>query len=172
MKTLFDREIYEVFTEPVLVNAKHFLWIATANIKMTLVGYKGRFISFPDLMSIMVDRGVSIRIIHAELPSGPFRQRYDRIDTNGRLSSCVEFLYCPRMHAKIFIVDGTHALVGSSNLTGAGLGAKSGKKRNFEVGILFEGSHETRPFMDYFDNLWMGEHCKGCGRRDVCPGPL
>lgn len=139
---------------------------------MTVVRFKNRFIPFPDMMAIMVDRGVSIRIIHAELPSGPFRQRYDKIDTNGRLSSCVEFLYCPRMHAKLFIVDGLYALVGSSNLTGAGMGAKSAGKRNFEVGFLAENADETRQFMEYFDRIWMGVDCKQCGRRDVCPGPL
>lgn len=127
---------------------------------------------FPDMMSVLVDRGVSIRIIHAELPSAPFRQRYDRIDVNGRLSSSVEFLYCPRMHAKLFIVDGVYTLTGSSNLTGAGMGAKSGKKRNFEVGILYETVEETKPFVEYFDNIWMGGHCRECGRRDICPGPL
>lgn len=154
------------------MNTKRFLWIATANIKMTVVRFRNRFVPFPDIMSMMSDRGVSIRIIHAELPSGPFRQRYDKIDQNSRLSSCVEFLYCPRMHAKLFIVDGVYALVGSSNLTGAGMGAKAKHKRNFEVGILFENETDTKPFMEYFDQLWMGGHCKDCGRRDVCPGPL
>lgn len=154
------------------MNARRYLWIATANIKMTVVRYANRFVSFPDIMSIMIDRGVAIRIIHAELPSGPFRQRYDRIDTKSRLSSCVEFLHCPRMHAKIFIVDGTHALVGSSNLTGAGMGAKARDKRNFEVGILFENDIETKPYVEYFDHLWIGGQCKDCGRRGICPAPL
>ena len=172
MKTLFDRQIYEQFTEPILVNARQFLWIATANIKMTLVRFKNRFISFPDMMAIMIGRGVAIRIIHAELPSGPFRQRYDRIDQKGRLSSSVEFLFCPRTHAKLFIIDGVHTLVGSSILTGAGMGAKASNKRNFEVGLLAENVEESRPFVEYFDNLWMGGHCKDCGRKDICPGPL
>ena len=75
------------------------------------------------------------------------------------------------MHAKIFIVDGTMGLVGSPNLTGAGIGAKSQAKRNFEIGLLFEGEQETRPFMEYFDYVWMGGHCPECGRRDMCPAP-
>ncbi|MGD9817764.1 MAG: phospholipase D family protein [Desulfomonilaceae bacterium] len=172
MKTLFDRDIYDNFTENLLVNTQRFLWIATANIKMTVVRFKNRFVPFPDIMSILINRGVGIRIIHSELPSAPFRQRYDKIDNKGQLSSSVEFLYCPRMHAKIFIVDGIFGLIGSANLTGAGIGVKARNKRNFEVGLLLENEMETRPFMEYFDTIWMGDQCKDCRRKDICPGPL
>lgn len=171
MIPLLDREIYERFTESYVVKARRYLWIATANVKATAVRYHNRFISFPDLMAVLVNRGVSIRIIHAELPSRPFRERYDRIDTKGGLSAGVEFLHCIRMHAKIIIVDGTVALVGSPNLTGAGIGAKSGKKRNFEIAFLFEEEEEVAPFLDYFDNIWMGAHCQSCGQREICPAP-
>jgi phosphatidylserine/phosphatidylglycerophosphate/cardiolipin synthase-like enzyme len=171
MIPLLDREIYERFTESHLVKAQRYLWIATANIKATALRYHNRFISFPDLMATLVNRGVAIRIIHAELPSRPFRELYERIDSKGRLSAGVEFLHCIRMHAKIIIVDGTVGLVGSANLTGAGIGAKSGKKRNFEVAFLLEGEEELAPFLDYFDNVWMGAHCSDCGQRDICPAP-
>jgi hypothetical protein len=26
--------------------------------------------------------------------------------------------------------------------------------------------------MDYFDCVWMGGHCPGCGRRGICPSPI
>lgn len=171
MKTLWDRDIFEKFSETHLCKAEHFVWIATANIKMTFVRYKSKFISFPDLMAVLINRGVTFRIIHAEAPSRPFRDRYERIDLKGKLSAGVEFLQCPRMHAKIFIVDGTVALVGSANLTGAGIGAKSSRKRNFEVGFLIEDRHTVEPFVNYFDLIWMGGHCSDCGHREICPGP-
>jgi phosphatidylserine/phosphatidylglycerophosphate/cardiolipin synthase-like enzyme len=171
MTPLADREIYEQFTERYLVKARRFVWIATANVKATLVRYRGQFISFPDYMAIMVNQGVTFRIIHAELPSGPFRSRYEELDAAGRLSAGVEFLHCIRMHAKIFIVDGEVALVGSANLTGAGIGAKSENKRNFEIGFLFEGEQEILPYLDYFDFTWMGGPCLECGRRSLCPAP-
>jgi phosphatidylserine/phosphatidylglycerophosphate/cardiolipin synthase-like enzyme len=171
MKILFDRAIYEQFTETYLAKATRFIWIATANIKATGLRYKNRFVSFVDLMAILANKGVAFRIIHAELPSRPFRQRYDQLDSKGLLSSNVEFLHCIRMHAKIFIVDGTTALVGSPNLTGAGIGAKGQDKRNFETALLLEGESETRPFVDYFDGIWMGSPCPGCKRRDICPAP-
>jgi len=171
MKLLLDRDIYEVFTAKHLVRATRFVWIATANIKGTGLRYQNRFVSFVDLMAILVNRGVSFRIIHAELPSGPFRDRYEQLDSKGQLSAGVEFLHCIRMHAKMFIVDGQVALVGSPNLTGAGIGAKGDHKRNFEIAFLCETEQETEPFMNYFDELWMGAPCPACQRRDLCPAP-
>ncbi len=171
MKLLFDRDIYEGFTQAHLVKASRFVWIATANMKGTGILYKGKFVTFVDLMASLVSRGVSFRMIHAELPSAPFRRRYEQLDGSGLLSAGVEFLHCIRMHAKMFIVDGEVALIGSPNLTGAGIGAKSEKNRNFEVGFLMEEQPATEPFMDYFDYIWMGGPCPTCGRRDLCPAP-
>jgi len=171
MKLLLDREIYERFTEAHLLKANQFVWIATANLKATAVRCRNRFISFPDLMAMLVHRGVFFRIIHAEIPSRPFRERYEQLDSKGGLSSGVEFLHCIRMHAKVFIIDGRVALVGSSNLTGAGIGAKAQNKRNFEVSFLMENEKETLPFVEYFDQVWMGGPCPKCGQRDICPAP-
>ena len=171
MKLLFDRDLYEGFTQAYLVNASRFVWVATANMKGTGILYKGKFMTFVDLMASQVNSGVSFRMIHAELPSAPFRRRYEQLDGSGLLSAGVEFLHCIRMHAKIFIVDGHAALVGSPNLTGAGIGAKSEKNRNFEIGFLLEGKPEAEPFMEYFDYIWMGGPCPSCGRRDLCPAP-
>lgn len=171
MRILLDRDIYDQFVQRYLVNAKRLVWMATANIKGTSILYRGRFLSFVDLMAAMVHKGVSFRIIHAELPSKPFLTRYEQLDTKGLLSNGVEFLHCIRMHSKLFIVDGEVVLTGSPNLTGAGIGAKSKGKRNFEIAFLFDGQQQTKFFVDYFDYIWMGGQCPQCGRRDVCPAP-
>lgn len=171
MKPLFDREIYETFTLTRLTRARRFVWISTANVKATGLLFQNRFISFVDLMAILVNRGVTFRIIHAELPSRPFRERYEQLDTKGQLSAGVEFLHCIRNHAKIFVVDGQVGLVGSPNLTGAGMGAKGQRKRNFETSFLLEGPDEVEPFADYFDEIWMGARCPDCQLRDACPAP-
>jgi phosphatidylserine/phosphatidylglycerophosphate/cardiolipin synthase-like enzyme len=172
MKPLFDYEIYQSFTTIYLPKAENFVWIATANIKNTTLQYKGQFIPFVDLMAILAARGVSFRIIHSEIPSNPFRTRYEQLDSKGLLSAAVEFLHCIRMHSKVFIVDGEYALVGSANLTGAGIGAKSANKRNFEIGFVFEGREESEMFLEYFDYIWMGGHCKQCGQKHICPAPI
>jgi phosphatidylserine/phosphatidylglycerophosphate/cardiolipin synthase-like enzyme len=172
MKILFDRRIYTEFTEVYPRRAQDFIWIATANIKATALRYDNRFISFVDLIAILAAKGVAFRIIHSELPSAPFRERYDELDERGILSANVEFLYCVRLHTKMFLIDGDAALLGSPNLTGAGMGAKSANKRNFEIGFLFEGKTEVRPFMNYFDNIWMGAKCPDCKRKDHCPAPV
>jgi phosphatidylserine/phosphatidylglycerophosphate/cardiolipin synthase-like enzyme len=171
MITLFDRKIYDRFTQTRLARAQRLIWIATANIKTTSMLYQGRFVSFADFMAHLAARGVNFRIIHAEIPSKPFLERYEQLDTNGKLSAGVEFLHCIRMHAKMFIIDGETALIGSANLTGAGIGSKSDTRRNFEIGFLCENAAETAPFMSYFDSIWMGAHCAACGRRDLCPAP-
>lgn len=171
MKSLFDREIYEQFTEMHLAKARRFVWIATANIKGTGLLYQRRFLSFVDLMAVLVNKGLAFRIIHSDLPSKPFQQRYEQLDTKGQLSAGVEFLHCIRMHAKIFIVDGRVGLVGSPNLTGAGIGAKGKNRRNFELAFLLESEQEVLPFLNYFDYAWMGGHCPSCGRREICPAP-
>tara|TARA_R110000850_G_scaffold5389_16_gene22476 strand:- start:1517 stop:1744 length:228 start_codon:yes stop_codon:yes gene_type:complete len=73
---------------------------------------------------------------------------------------------------KCVIVDGKRAFLGSANLTGAGMGAKSVKRRNFECGMMVESPETVEPLMELFDNLFMGEHCLKCQRRDVCSDPI
>ncbi len=76
------------------------------------------------------------------------------------------------MHMKAFIVDGQTAYIGSANLTGAGIGAKSPKRRNFEAGILTDDQATIEALMEELDRLYLGEHCGDCGRREHCPDPI
>ena len=46
--------------------------------------------------------------------------------------------------------------VGSANLTGAGMGMKSPRKRNFEAGILTDDPEMVDAAIEQFDNMWMG----------------
>ena len=46
------------------------------------------------------------------------------------------------------MVDGVKAYFGSANLTGAGMGAKSKKKRNFENGILTDDPALVEPLVE------------------------
>ncbi len=116
--------------------AQRTVWIATANLKDMHVsmarGYRPILESFDD----MARRGVRFRIIHAELPSRPFRETLEKFArlTGGGL----ELQICPRSHWKMALVDGVFAYLGSANFTGAGLGVKKPSRRNLELGVVTE----------------------------------
>ena len=76
------------------------------------------------------------------------------------------------MHFKILVFDYREVYVGSANLTGAGIGAKGSKKRNFEAGILTDEFEIVDAACNQFDDVWTGKHCKDCLRRDVCGAPI
>jgi phosphatidylserine/phosphatidylglycerophosphate/cardiolipin synthase-like enzyme len=73
---------------------------------------------------------------------------------------------------KAVIVDGKRAFLGSANLTGAGMGAKSTTRRNFECGMMVDSKETVGGLMEMFDQIFIGEHCIKCDRRDVCPDPI
>jgi len=51
---------------------------------------------------------------------------------------------------------------------GAGMGAKSANRRNFEAGIITTDKVVINKIMDQFDSVWMGKHCPDCGRKKDC----
>lgn len=69
-------------------------------------------------------------------------------------------MLCPRVHFKCIIVDVVKAYFGSANLTGAGMGAKSEKKRNFENGVLTDDPALVEPLVEQFDSVWRGDFCR------------
>lgn len=170
MQILQNREIYEQVVKNGILTAEKYLWIATANLKDLHVKNGKKYISILNRFAEMANQGVSIRIIHAAEPSGPFRESFDK--HRELIRGDVEFLHCPRLHFKTVIIDGKKAYSGSANFTGAGLGAKSENRRNFETGFLFTEKEQIRELAGIFDGLWMGRHCTKCGRRNVCPDPI
>ena len=77
-------------------------------------------------------------------------------------------MLCPRVHFKCVIVDGRLAYFGSANLTGAGMGAKSARKRDFENGVWTDAPSLVAPLEEQFDAVWRGDFCRACGRRRFC----
>ena len=73
---------------------------------------------------------------------------------------------------KHIIIDGKLAYTGSANLTGAGAGIKSEHTRNFEAGIVTTDYTLIEHIMNQFDEVWRGEFCKKCKRRDFCPDSI
>ena len=115
-------------------------------------------------------RGVELRMLHAELPSRPFR---DELAHHPRLvAGGLALRRCPRVHLKAVIVDGELLYLGSANWTGAGLGAKGTGRRNFELGVVTDDAPLLDQIQSMYDRIWTGGECAACKLRDACPGPL
>ena len=192
---LSNRDIYTSVVCGIVPQTMEWLWIATADIKDMYVDSGGReMVPFLEVLDGMVKRGVEVRLIHAKDPGPNWRDDFDRYPA---LWTAMERMLCPRVHFKCIIVDGVKAYFGSANLTGAGMGAKSEKKRNFENGVLTDDPALVEPLVEQFDSVWRNapaakplgsltstarsfakqsrkrvrDFCRDCGRRDFCGDP-
>lgn len=150
-------------------DCKKTLWIGTADIKDLYVKDGRGTKPLLEVLSDLAKRGVEIRLIHAKEPGPAFRQDFDKYPA---LIDGMERALCPRVHFKIIVFDLKTAYVGSANLTGAGLGMKGEKSRNFEAGVLSSNKDFVKNAAEQFDSVWMGAHCKGCRRKEFCGDPI
>ena len=160
-----DRRIYTEVILDRVPKAVDFVWIGTSDIKDMHVDKNGRMVPFLEILSGLIKKGVSIRLIHAKEPGPNFREDFDRYPA---LIKGMERILCPRVHFKSVIVDGQFAYTGSANLTGAGMGAKGKHRRNFEAGIITTDKEHIEKIMQQFDELWIGKHCRQCQRKKYC----
>ncbi len=61
-----------------LAHARESVWIATANVKAMYVEQAGRFVPLLQVLDGLAARGVALRLLHAEMPSRPFRAEFDK----------------------------------------------------------------------------------------------
>jgi len=160
-----DREIYEKVICDRIPKARRFLWLATADLKDLHVDKQGKMVPFLEILSDLVSRRVEIRLLHAKEPGRAFRRDFDKYPN---LVGGMERILCPRVHLKSAIIDGEFAYTGSANLTGAGMGAKTAGRRNFEAGIIATDKRIVGKIMNQFDKVWRGEHCRQCKRKQFC----
>ena len=165
IKFITDREIYEQVVLEKIPKAKEFLWIGTSDIKDMYVKCGTGMIPFLKVLSELIGKGVSVRLIHAKEPGPNFRKDFDKYKN---LISGLERILCPRIHFKCVVIDGKFAYSGSANLTGAGMGAKSETRRNFEAGIVTDDELIVSQIIEQFDSLWMGKFCEKCKRKEYC----
>ncbi|MBN1961471.1 MAG: hypothetical protein JW841_11035 [Deltaproteobacteria bacterium] len=131
MRLLIGNELYHEVVLDKLLHARESVWIATANVKAMLVNADAdseKFVPIIDVFARLADKGVELRLLHADLPSRPFRQAFDK--KKNLVRGGLELKVCPRVHFKCVLIDGGFVYLGSANLTGAGLGAKSEQRRN------------------------------------------
>ena len=151
------------------MKAKHSLWIGTADIKDLYVLQGKTEKPFLGVLAKLLGKGVEVRLIHAKEPGPNFRADFDRYP---QLAKMLERVMCPRVHFKIIVIDQTTCYVGSANLTGAGMGMKSPRRRNFEAGILTDDPSIVSAAIEEFDKVWRGSECGKCQRRSMCPDPI
>lgn len=172
-----DRRHYDEVVRAV-TGARVSVWIATANLKDvhleapvgTRARARGRYVSITEHFESLVNGGVEVRILHGAAPSRPFRESLAR--RRGLERPLFELRHCPRVHLKMIAVDGAYLYVGSANFTGAGLGAKSDGRRNFELGFSTDDDVLLDAAQSRFDRIWTGAECESCRLRSECPRPI
>jgi phosphatidylserine/phosphatidylglycerophosphate/cardiolipin synthase-like enzyme len=160
-----DRQIYEKVICGRIPKTRRFVWMATSDLKDLHVDKNRRMVPFLEILSGLIERKVEIRLLHAKEPGRAFREDFDRYPN---LIKGMERILCPRVHLKTVVIDGAFAYMGSANLTGAGMGAKSEHKRNFEAGIITDEAVLVGRIMEQFDGIWRGTHCPACKRKEFC----
>lgn len=152
-----------------ILQARTSIDIATADFKAMLVPRppRRRAPSIIELLRDLAKRGVEIRLLHAGTPSAPALR-----ELKAQLPTGLTIRRCPRLHAKSVIIDCRAMYLGSANLTGAGLGAKSDGKRNFEWGIWTESPALIDAILEQFNVLWESRRCPACRHKSICPVPL
>ena len=173
-----DRAHYDEVVMGAVARARVSVWIATANVKGvrveaplgTRARARGAYVSALSMFADLAARGVELRMLHAGVPSRAFSEdlRAERRLAGGALA----MRRCPRVHLKMIAVDGAALYLGSANFTGAGLGAKGDRRRNFEAGVLTDDDVLLDEMQGAFDAIWSGKQCGRCALRAVCPAPL
>jgi phosphatidylserine/phosphatidylglycerophosphate/cardiolipin synthase-like enzyme len=165
LEFITDRDIYEEVICRRAGRARKFVWIATSDLKDLYVDKSGKMVPFLEVLSDLVKKRVEIRLLHAKEPGAAFRRDFDKYPD---LINGMERILCPRVHLKAVVIDGKFAYSGSANLTGAGMGAKSEHKRNFEAGIITDERRIVGKVIEQFDGIWRGTHCRQCKRKKFC----
>ena len=144
MQLVLNASTYDAVIRGLVPEARRFLWIFTADLKDLFAEHEtGAFVPFLQMLAGKLREGVEIRLVHAKEPGPRFREDFDKFPEFIE-SDAFERILCPRMHMKVVIADGRKAYVGSANLTGAGMGAKSETRRNFEAGFVTEDEEHLR----------------------------
>lgn len=175
---IVDARHYQEVVLHAIERARVSLWIATANLKDvrveapigTSARARGRYVSITERFVDLTRRGVEIRLLHARPASRAFQSALRRC--RELQPPAYEQRLCPRTHLKLIAVDGSYLYLGSANFTGAGLGAKGEKRRNFEMGLVTEDDVLLDQAQHKFDLIWSGAECAGCRLRSQCPKPL
>ncbi len=152
-----------------MFKAKISLDIATADFKAMLVpAARGRRApSIVEHFRRLAATGVEIRLLHAGTPSAAAL-----VELKAALPDNLVIRRCPRLHAKLVVVDCKKLYVGSGKPDGGGAGRQGGWQAQFRGGDLDEQQLDDRFGAGVFQWTVGGEALRTCRRRNVCPVPL
>lgn len=168
MKLFIDEEIFRAVVLDGILEAQDSLRLATATLKNFRIAQgKRRSRSLVSVLVGLQRKGVEVRLLHSGVPSGDFRRELAELDRGA-----FGMKRCIRVHFKAVVVDSCRLLSGSANLTGAGVGLKSARRRNYEVAFETDHPETVDRVSDLFDAIWTGAACKTCDRKQVCYQPL
>jgi phosphatidylserine/phosphatidylglycerophosphate/cardiolipin synthase-like enzyme len=164
VKFIFDEEHYEVLINKVLLKAKKYVWLTTANVKNMYIGKEKDWFSFIDVLEELVKKRVNIVIVHAGKPSDSFLNKIEKISRSRYFS----LFQCQRNHQKIVVSDDEVAYLGSANVTGAGIGGKKEDRRNFEAGVITIDKNVISMLKDRINRIISYQVCPQCHYRKEC----
>lgn len=170
MKYLEGRQIYEEVILKKMVHATERVRIGTANVKDMQVESGGEYVSIVKVMKALCRKGVRVEMLHSGIPSEPFLRDLKKFALHEETGFAMR--RCLRVHFKCVLIDDRELFLGSPNFTGAGMGAKGAKRRNFEIGLLSDDERIRERVDTLFGDIWSGKYCPQCGRRNVCYAPL
>lgn len=165
-KFLQNEEIYKEIFDKYLPAAKKSVLIATANVKNIFIKRGREYVSIVQILKELCKRDIYVALLFSSEPSRSF---LDEIHKH-KLHSNSNFYWtkCIRVHFKCVIIDERIAYTGSANLTGAGIGAKSIYKRNFEMGFMTADRTVIKTMIDTFTRITERKECSGCKRKEFC----
>ncbi len=73
-KFITDKAIYDCVVQKMVTEANRYLWIGTADIKDMYVKRGNKMIPFLGVLSDLIEKGVTVRLLHAKEPGANFRE--------------------------------------------------------------------------------------------------
>ncbi|HUY00664.1 MAG TPA: phospholipase D-like domain-containing protein [Candidatus Deferrimicrobium sp.] len=152
-----NRELFEKVISKGLVKATKSLLIGTYNLQDIKIQLGNSTTSLSKVLIELLKKNVRILICLA-----PFMFQSQFIKTlsmNDFAREKISIRFCKRMHFKTIIVDLRYAYIGTANLSGAGVGLKSDRRRNFELGFVTQNSDLIADIAGTFMEIFSGKYC-------------
>ena len=152
IKYIADSEHYDdVFAR--MCQVRKSLKIASANLQNFTVYLEDNApIQFCDFLLILLRRGVRIQIVCMQ-PFSFYKWVQDNLPELLEESG-LEIRQNDHVHMKVFIFDNECAYIGSANLTGAAIGKRSSRQRNYEAGVLVQDNEVFGSAVEHFNKVW------------------